>query len=121
MSKVNIISTITSSEQEVKTTGIGEYDKDNEMLIYTEEDGTKVEFDLSENILRRENDSLKMNYNFDLENNTEGTLLIKELNQYLDLDIITKKIQNDENRFYVEYEIIDNDRFIFELVYEEVK
>ena len=77
-------------------------------LKYREKDDTMVIFSFDDSHLKRENNQLKMNYYFDLENNTKGILYIKELQKEMELSIITKEITKDNNNIKIEFYIEDN-------------
>lgn len=84
-----------------------------EKIIYHEPDTkkTKVTFDYANNKLIRNNEDLTMEYEFNLLEKTLGSIEIKSLKNYLNLNIITKEyIRNGRNitlTFLVENEEIN--------------
>ena len=69
---------------------------------------TLVEFDSSNNILKREDDNLSMEYLFINDKETIGKIYIKDLNKYIDVVIKTSKIEKNENKILIEYTISDD-------------
>ena len=90
----------------------------DEIIKYKEKDNTLVKYDLNKNILTRENDNLRMEYVFNKENETEGTIFIKELNNNIKILINTYKLIRINNNIDIEYVIEDN---IFNYRIEEIK
>jgi len=83
----------------------------NNVIKYIEKDKTKVNFNLKDETLCRENDTLQMNYNFKKK---YGTIYIKELERKLELKIQVKsKIKNDTT-YSIEYKV-DKDNFKYEI------
>ena len=72
----------------------------DEIIKYKEKDNTLVKYDLNKNILTRENDNLRMEYVFNKENETEGTIFIKELNNNIKILINTNKLNRINNNTY---------------------
>lgn len=79
-------------------------------IIYNEPDPkkTKVIFDYANNLLIRKNKDLEMVYEFDLEKETIGSIEVKSLKRYLNLNIATQK-----------YEVLENNLDLIFLVEEE--
>lgn len=69
---------------------------------------TLVEFDSSNNVLKREDDNLSMEYLFINDKETIGKIYIKDLNKYIDVVIKTSKIEKNENKILIEYTILDD-------------
>ena len=69
---------------------------------------TLVEFDSSNNVLKREDDNLSMDYLFINDKETIGKIYIKDLNKYIDVVIKTSKIEKNENKILIEYTILDD-------------
>lgn len=82
-------------------------------LIYHEpdENKTKVIYDYENNTLTRENKDIYMAYEFNPYKSTIGTLEVKSLNKFLNLNIKTNKLlinsNNIELNFLVEEEQIN--------------
>lgn len=65
----------------------------NDKIIYQEPDAkkTKVTFDYANSKLIRDNEELNMKYEFNLHKKTIGSIEVKTLKNYLNLNIITKE------------------------------
>lgn len=113
MAKINIkVSILQDNNKNVFTT-IGHYQEQNKILTYKEKDNTLVTYDYAKNILTRNNQNLLMKYQFIKNKGTIGTILIKALNRYLDIDIYTEKIIIDDKNIEVQYKTEDN--FIYKI------
>ena len=90
------------SNIEYKTTAI----LSDNVIKYKSEDNTIEVFDYDNYKLTRENNELRMDYIFDLNKETKGTVFVKDLNKELEVNIKTKKIERNNNDieidFYVE-------------------
>lgn len=79
-------------------------------IIYNEPDPkkTKVIFDYANNLLIRKNKDLEMVYEFDLAKETIGSIEVKSIKRYLNLNIATQK-----------YDVLENDLDLIFLVENE--
>lgn len=89
----------------------------NSELSYIEKDKDKtfVNYDYLNNVLKRDNNSLCMEYDF---NNENGFIFIKELNKKIDIDLKVKKLENTSKNIYIEY-YINDELYKFELLSDE--
>lgn len=112
MSKIKIKVTIKNKEVEssYETTGIIQ---DNE-LKYMEENNTKVTFNYTNNHLIRINEELRMDFIFDKNKTTQGTITIKELDKDLKVSIKTNKIEKENNNVLIEYSM-EEDKFLYRI------
>ena len=112
MSKIKIRVTIINKEEDncYETTGIL---KDNE-LKYVEDNNTKVTLNYNENRLIRKNESLRMDYLFDIEKPTPGTITIDEFDGDLNVSINTNKLEKENNNILIEY-TIEGDKFLYRI------
>ena len=94
----------TNSNLEYKTTAILTED----VIKYKSEDNTTEMFDYKNNKLIRENSELRMNYIFDLNKETKGTVFVKDLNRELEVNIKTNKIERNKNDIEIEFVVEDN-------------
>ena len=94
----------TNSNIEYKTTAILTED----VIKYKSEDNTTEMFDYTNNKLIRENSELRMNYIFDLNKETKGTVFVKDLNRELEVNIKTNKIERNKNDIEIEFVVEDN-------------
>lgn len=72
---------------------------------------TKLNYKVPEII--RENEEYKIIYPFNKEKKTTGTILVKDINQLISVEITTKKLVINEHNVQIEY-IVNNQKFIFE-------
>ena len=109
MSKIKIKSEIINNDDTTsyETTAIIQDD----ILKYTEDNNTKVIYNLEDHTLLRENDQIKMFYSFKTE---KGLLEVKELGKCIDLDLKVHEITRNKNNIKVHYEI-DKDEFIYQV------
>ena len=106
MTKLDVLISVKSndSNQEYKTTAI----LTEEIIKYKSEDNTTEMFDYTNNNLTRENSELRMDYVFDLNKETKGTIFVKDLNRNLDVNIKTNKIERNKNDIEIEFVVEDN-------------
>jgi len=104
--KIKIYSDTEKNEYEVNSI----YNEEQDKIIYKEPDNTTTSYDYKNNSLIRENDELKMQYDFNMENISRGRILIKDLNQCIEIDIKTNSIVNKDKNIKIEYEI-ENQKF----------
>ena len=106
MPKLDVLISVKSndSNQEYKTTAI----LTEEIIKYKSEDNTTEMFDYTNNKLTRENSELRMDYVFDLNKETKGTIFVKDLNRNLDVNIKTNKIERNKNDIEIEFVVEDN-------------
>ena len=106
MPKLDVLISVKSnhSNLEYKTTAI----LTEEIIKYKSEDNTTEMFDYTNNKLTRENSELRMDYVFDLNKETKGTIFVKDLNRNLDVNIKTNKIERNKNDIEIEFVVEDN-------------
>ena len=85
----------------------------NDEISYIEKDSEKtfVSFDYKNNILKRDNNSLYMEYDFDSK---KGYILIKKLNKKILVDIYVKKLIVSKEFINIEY-IVNDEFYNYEL------
>ena len=89
----------------VDTTGILENGKILKFL-----DGkTKVRLDLENNLLKRENDEVVFEYKFLEKEKTLNGVLVLELGLEAYVSIFTESIKKDENSYYVNYRLVEEE------------
>lgn len=112
MPKINIITRIKSktSDLKIKTTAIIQ----DEILKYQEEKNKIVIFFYQENKLIRETNELKINYIFDQEKETIGTIFIKNLNKYINVPIKTIKFEKENYNVDIIYKI-EKEKYHFQI------
>ena len=82
-------------------------DLDENLLKYTEKDGTITSFDYKNNILRRDNNEMIIEFVFDKDKVTKGKMSVKELKGDLEIDILTKELEVTDNKIKVVYVVND--------------
>ena len=78
---------------------------EEKILKYTEKDGTVTSFNYEKNILRRDNDEMIIEFVFDKEKVTKGKMSVKELKGDLEMDILTKELDVNEDKIKIVYEV----------------
>lgn len=115
MSKIDIEVTIKNSEttDSYKTKAVLR----DKVIKYTEPDDTIVIYDYNEDKLVRENDQMKMIYNF--SNNLEDSIiLIKDYNRHININLKINRISKNKNNLEIDFEI-DKEKFLYRI--EELK
>lgn len=107
MPKINIKITLKTPDTTTENNYKAIFHPETNIIIYQEEDKTKSQFDLRNLRLRRENKSLWMEYLFNEQEKTKGTIKVKELNQSLQVNIQTKKINQQNKNVEIEYQLED--------------
>ena len=112
MSKIKIRVTIINKEEDnsYETTGI----LNNNELKYVEDNNTKVTLNYNDNRLIRKNESLRMDYLFDINKTTPGTIKIEEFGEDLNISINTNKLEKENNNILIEY-TIEGDKFLYRI------
>lgn len=114
--KIKIQVTIQSKEQKINEEYKAIYIEQDKIIKYLEKENTKVEFDMKELILKRENNELKMLYDFKKE---KGSIYIKELKKTLDVEIKHIEIKQKENQIKIQYKI-EQDLFIYSIQWRNI-
>jgi len=114
MTKLIKIKLFTSSkifEEEV----LGFINKENKTISYVEKDQAKtfVEFDYLHNILKRDNNSIYLEYHFNTKN--KSYILEKESNQRVKLNLKNIKILNNKRYIGIEYSL-NNEFYKYEIL-----
>jgi hypothetical protein len=106
MPKLDVLIRVENADtkDEYKTTAI----LADDIIKYKSNNNTTEVFDYNNYKLIRENDELRMEYEFVLNNITRGNLFIKELNRSLVVDIKTNKIERNNNDIKIEFVAEDN-------------
>lgn len=89
-------------------------EKSNIPAIYIKDESLKYIFDNNTVVIKIKKDNIIMEKNneeskiiFDFKTNekTEGTYLVKKNNLYINMEIMTNKIDKNDNYIYIEYEL----------------
>lgn len=108
MSKIKIKTQLITPDEKIEYVVNAILDS-NKILKYKDNDENKttVTFNYEEKVLKRENDNLYLEYEFNKDKVTKGTIVSKELGYELYINIKTKEIIFDKNNIYIEYCIED--------------
>lgn len=111
MKKRKLIITLITNEMQEEYNLLGEYDKENEIITYSESNSllTEVKLNLKDKVLTRENKDYYLKYKFIENEETENEIKVKELNQSIFLKIKTDKFKVEENKVEIIYTIVDSD------------
>ena len=112
MPKRKIKATIENSDNEVITTTTAIYQ--DKIIKYKEDDNSTVVYNYKKHKLTRENTEIKIEYIFSEGNETTGLLFIKDLNKTININIKTKKIEEDKINSLIEFEI-DKEKFKYKI------
>ena len=105
MSKVKIKMTLKTSQEMIEKELLALWKEEEQRIIYQEDEilKTKVIYDYKRNILIRENDQIHMNYIFELGKETTGKIKVKELQQEVNVQIKTNKLQKKHKNITIEF------------------
>ena len=106
MPKRKIKATIENSDNEVITTTTAIYQ--DKIIKYKEDDNSTVVYNYKKHKLTRENTEIKSNSIRYLQ------LFIKDLNKTININIKTKKIEEDKINSLIEFEI-DKEKFKYKI------
>ena len=114
MNNVECLVSISSSESnhEEKVNVFNDVEKN--IIFYIEKDKTTNTFDYKNNILKRDNEEMSLEFNFKLNEKTINNIYIKELNNTMTVELITKEIIKEEKLLKIEYEM-NNNSFVYPL------
>ena len=90
----------------------------NNNIIKFNDNDILVEIDLDNNKMVRKTSEYILNFIFKKDQKTINSLILKDINQSIDMDLYTVDIININGYFYVNYELNDDELFEFELRYE---
>ena len=94
MSRKTYLISITT-EGEKTTEKVKGLFKDNK-ITYFEKNKTKVEYNLNNHVLTRDNNEMKIVYSFS-PNNNKGNIYIKEFKKSIEINIKTISLKEDKN------------------------
>ena len=111
--KLNLI----TSEESQAFEGLGKFKNDIISFIY---DGFEMSLDTKNNIFTREGKDLLIRYEFDIKESKQCKILMKEMQQEMNLEVKTHEITKTKNKYYVSFEIVDNEKIEIDIDYMEV-
>jgi len=89
-------------------------DLEKGILFYKEENKTITTYDYKNDIFTRENDEMRIQYQFRLNEVTENKVLVKNINSEININIFTKKLEKKSDYIEIIYEI-ENNEFIYKI------
>lgn len=114
MKKIKIYSVLSNSDNETTTVEeLADYDKKEKIIKYVEED-LKVEIKIENNrvLMNRKNDEYNLNLIFELNEKIKCKYEVNSLGLNLDIIVYTKKLEIEENRIYINYEMYNDNKII---------
>lgn len=123
MQRYKVLITINSDNDKKSFTQIINYDEEKQYLYYVENDPEKTVniYDYKKNILKRDNSKIYLELNFINKKITNNKLQLKDLNNYLDIDIFTESIEVIDKNITIKY-LLNNEKYLYKLeIMEEVK
>lgn len=120
MKRVRIYSVLSNNDNETTTVeAIAEFDEKEKVLKYTEEN-LKVEISIFDKriLMRRKNDEYDLNLEFVLDEKKRCRYNLKTLGLDLEIDVLTKTLEIENNRIYINYELFNDNKSIGEFEYK---
>lgn len=120
MKKVRIYSVLSNNDNETTTVeAIADFNERDNVLKYTEEN-LKVEISIFDKrvIMKRKNDEYDLNLEFILNEKKRCRYNLKTLGLDLEIDVLTKTLEIEDNRIYINYELFNDNKSIGEFEYK---
>ena len=96
-----------------------EANKKNNILSFKyDNDSIEIKINKDNIVMKKENNESILSFNFIKNKKTESKYFIKELNFYIDTDILTKEISIKDNKIYIEYDLWFQDEYSGDFKYE---
>lgn len=114
--KIKLKTKIKNNEKTVEEEINAIYQEEKNKINYLEENSTKVEFDITKMLLKRENKELKMEYDF---SKRKAKIYIKDLDRYMDILLDVKNLKQEEAKIEIEY-IIEEQTFIYSIEWRNI-
>lgn len=125
MKKVYIDYKIKNNDEILKKENLEAVYKVNEYLkIKDIDENINISFNNGNIIMERDNNESNLLFNFVLDKETESKYFIKNLNFYIDTKVKTNRLQIDDDRIIIEYDLWLSDEysgnFKYEIILKEV-
>lgn len=120
MKRVRIYSVLSNNDNETTTVeAIADFNERDNVLKYTEEN-LKVEISIFDKrvIMKRKNDEYDLNLEFILNEKKRCRYNLKTLGLDLEIDVLTKTLEIEDNRIYINYELFNDNKSIGEFEYK---
>ena len=114
MKCIKIYSILSNFENETTTIeAIAEYDEKENVINYTEED-LKVKIKIGKDKVKKKkkNEDYCLSLEFIPNEKVECKYEVKSIGLNLDIDVITKVLEIEKNRIYINYEIFNDNKSI---------
>lgn len=114
MKCIKIYSILSNFENETTTIeAIAEYDEKENVINYTEEDlKVKIKIGKDKVLIDRKNEDYCLSLEFIPNKKVECKYEVKSIGLNLDIDVITKVLEIEKNRIYINYEIFNDNKSI---------
>lgn len=114
MKCIKIYSILSNFENETTTIeAIAEYDEKENVINYTEEDlKVKIKIGKEKVLIDRKNEDYCLSLEFIPNEKVECKYEVKSIGLNLDIDVITKVLEIEKNRIYINYEIFNDNKSI---------
>lgn len=102
MNQKKIKVTLQTPEESFEYNCLGYMNEESTEVSYVEKDDEKTftSFNYVNNVLKRDNNSIYMEYDFD---KGKGKILFKEFNKELEVDLEVKNLEKTEENILIEY------------------
>lgn len=120
MKKVKIYSVLSNNDNETTTVeALADYDEKENVIKYQEED-LKVEIKISNDkvVMNRKNDEYNLSLIFELNEKIKCKYLVNSIGLTVDITAYTKKLEIEENRIYINYELFNDNKTIGNFEYK---
>ena len=114
MKCIKIYSILSNFENETTTIeAIAEYDEKENVINYTEEDlKVKIKIGKDKVLIDRKNEDYCLSLEFIPNEKVECKYEVQSIGLNLDIDVITKVLEIEKNRIYINYEIFNDNKSI---------
>ena len=114
MKCIKIYSILSNFENETTTIeAIAEYDEKENVINYTEEDlKVKIKIGKDKVLIDRKNEDYCLSLEFIPNEKVECKYEVKSIGLNLDIDVITKVLEIEKNRIYINYQIFNDNKTI---------
>lgn len=120
MKKIKIYSILENNDNETtKIEALADYDETKGIVKYNEED-LKVEIELFKDkiIMNRSNNEYNLILEFELNKKIRCKYDVKSVGLNLEIDVFTKKLEIEEKRIYINYELFNDNKSIGSFEYK---
>jgi len=125
MKIIKINSVLSNFENETTTIeALGQYNEKDNIIMYKEEE-LDVKITILENriILERKNEDYDLELEFELNEVKKCKYDVKSIGLCLDIEVVTKILEIEENRIYINYELFNDNKsigvFEYKLIFRE--